>query len=353
MAQRSLLTGVAYHGNRMPSHVRADMKEISKADMDIVVHMFSHTDWDRHNKKMKEIFDITRDAGMDVWVDNWGLGGPPGDKSHFLAYYPDSHIYYSNGDMAPVNACLNSPDFRQFVKNWIDAVAEAGAKTIFWDEPFLPTKKVTVDGEEKIVYGCCCPRCKKLFEEKYGHPMPEFLDDEAAEFRTETIVDYFKDITAYSASLGIYNTVCVMLGANLGINLDTLDRICSIPTLQNIGSDPYWLGKKNLESVYGFVYNETKKNIDLANQFNKDHNIWIQTYKNPRGREEEIIEATEAAYDAGARTILAWGYNGSESNDYAAQNPERTWNFTVEAMKRIRSMERDRILAENRAKYMK
>ena len=30
MAKRSLLTGVAYHGNRMPSHVKADMKEISK-----------------------------------------------------------------------------------------------------------------------------------------------------------------------------------------------------------------------------------------------------------------------------------------------------------------------------------
>jgi hypothetical protein len=183
--------------------------------------------------------------------------------------------------------------------------------------------------------------------------MPQFLDDEAAEFRTETIVDYFKDITAYSASLGIRNTVCVMLGANLGINLDTLDRICDIPTLENIGSDPYWYGKKNLDSVYEFVYNESKKNIDLANKFNKDHNIWIQTYAVPRGREEEIIEATEAAYDSGARTILAWGYNGSESNNYAAKNPERTWNFTVEAMKRIRAMERDKILAANRAKYLK
>ena len=86
MAKRSLLTGVAYHGNRMPSHVREDMREIAKADMDIVVHMFSHTDWDRHKKVMEDIFKITEDAGMEVWVDNWGLGGPPGDKSHFLSY---------------------------------------------------------------------------------------------------------------------------------------------------------------------------------------------------------------------------------------------------------------------------
>ena len=101
-----------------------------------------------------------------------------------------------------------------------------------------------------------------------------------------------------------------------------------------------------------FVYNGTKKNLDVCANYNKDHNIWIQAFDIPRGREEEIIVATEAAYDAGARTILAWGYMGSESNDYAAKNPERTWDFTVEAMKRIRSEERDRILAQNRKKYI-
>ena len=43
MKRRTLRTGVAYHGNRMPSHVRQDMEEIARADIDIVVHMFSHT----------------------------------------------------------------------------------------------------------------------------------------------------------------------------------------------------------------------------------------------------------------------------------------------------------------------
>ncbi len=351
MAKRSLLTGVAYHGNRMPSHVKEDMKEIAKADMDIVVHMFSHTDWDRHKNIMKENFKITEDAGMEVWVDNWGLGGPPGDKSHFLAYHPEAHMYYSNGEMAPVHACLNSPEFRKFVKNWIDTVAEMGAKKIFWDEPHIPKKKINAEtGEE--VYACCCPRCKKLFEEKYGRPMPLHPDADVEQFRTDSIVEYFKDITEYSAAAGIYNIVCVMLGARHGISLETIDRICSLPTLQNIGSDPYWYNHKDAHP-YEFVYNGTKTNIDVCKQFNKDHNIWIQTYAVPRGREEEIIEATAAAYDAGARTILAWGYLGSESNDYAAKNPLRTWETTVEAMKMIRAAEREKIWAENRAKFMK
>ena len=180
--------------------------------------------------------------------------------------------------------------------------------------------------------------------------MPLHPDADVEQFRTDSIVEYFKDITEYSAAAGIYNIVCVMLGARHGISLETIDRICSLPTLQNIGSDPYWYNNKDAHP-YEFVYNGTKTNIDVCKQFNKDHNIWIQTYNVPRGREEEIIEATAAAYDAGARTLLAWGYMGSESNDYRAKNPERTWDMTVEAMKRVRAMERDRILEECRAKY--
>jgi hypothetical protein len=230
-------------------------------------------------------------------------------------------------------------------------VAEIGGKTVFWDEPHFPTPKPGTPKENPI-YTCCCPRCRRMYEEKYGHPMPATLTAEADEFRANTLLDYFGEITEYSASLGLYNAMCVMLNPLYGISLDTLDRICSLPHLHNVGSDPYWYNRPG-EHPYEFVYNATKKNIDLANTFNKDHNVWIQTYNVPRGREEEIIEATAAAYDAGARTLLAWGYMGSESNDYRAKNPEKTWQMTVEAFRRIKNEERNRILAENRAKYRK
>ncbi len=350
MTKRSLQTGIAYHGNRMPSHVRADMAEIARADMDIVVHMFSHTDWERHKTVMKDIIAITEDAGMEVWVDNWGLGGAPGDKSHFLAYHPEAHMYHSDGTMHPSQVCLNSPEYRQFVKDWLDTVAEIGGKTVFWDEPFFPTPEPKFPGEP-VVYTCRCPRCQRLFEERYGQPMPTLLCPEVDLFRTETLLDYFGEITAYSASLGLYNAVCVMLKPHYGICLDTLDRICSLPHLHNVGCDPYWYSVK-ADDPYGFVYERTKKNMQIARDYNKDHNVWIQTYRVPRGREEEIIEATAAAYDAGARTILAWGYRGSESNDYRAANPERTWQMTVEAMRRIRAEERDCYIAQKRRRHM-
>lgn len=346
-----LQLGAAYHGNRMPHHALQDLLDMATHGMDLVVHMFSHTDWDRHKMVMKDIITMSEDAGLDVWVDNWGLGGPPGDKSHFLAYYPDSHMYLSNGEMDPVRACLNSPDFRKFTKDWIDTVYFIGGRTIFWDEPHMPRKEVG----GRTFYGCACPRCRKLFEEKYGRPMPEESDADAEAFGTESIVDYFREMTEYSASKGMKNVVCVMLGT-YGMSLEVVDKICSLPHMDNIGSDPYWISKQMQEpdmSVYNFVYEGTKENLRVANQFGKDHNIWIQTYNNPRGKEEDIIVATEAAYDAGARTIIAWGYYGSESNDYAAKNAPVTWAKTCEAMQRIRNFERDQILAENRRLYRK
>lgn len=342
---KPLKTGYAYHGNRMPRHALVDFKDMAANNANLVVHMFSHTDWDRHKNIMKELLAMSEDCGLETWVDNWGLGGPPGDKSHVLAYYPDAHIIYSNGDMDPVRACLNNPNFRKFTREWIDAVEYIGGKTIFWDEPHQPKKKVG----DTVVYGCCCPICRKKFEDKYGYSMPLVADENVEAFRTDTIVDYFREVTAYSNSKGIINTVCVMLGDSHGINLTNLDRLCSLPTLDNIGSDPYWLGHPGV-NPYEFVYRGTQRNLEVSDHFKKDHNIWIQTYNTPRGREEEIIAATEAAYDAGARTIIAWGYYGSESNDYAAKNPEVVRAKTAEAYRRVWDMERDRILRDNREK---
>lgn len=343
---KPLKLGVAYHGNRMPFHAEQDFREMTNHNINLVVHMLSHTDWDRHLHVMKDLVAMSEAEGLETWMDNWGLGGPPGDKSHFLAYYPDSHMYYSDGSMDPVRACLNSPDYRAWVKQWIDAVDFTGCRTIFWDEPQMPTKKAS-DGRR--LYTCTCPRCRRLFAERYGREMPETADDDVNEFRVQTLLDYFSEVTAYSASKGMKNVVCVMLGEHFGISLANIERFCSIDTIDNIGSDPYWVGRP--DDPYDYVYRGTKQNLEISRKCGKDHNIWIQAYNNPRGAEEDIVLAAEAAYDAGARTILAWGFYGSQSNDYAAKNAPLVWKKTCDAFERLTAFERDRILEEKRLHY--
>lgn len=338
-----LRKGVAYHGNRILKHVHADMIDIVQHHFNLVVHMFSHNDWDRHRNVMKEIVAITESYGLEVWVDNWGIGGPPGDKSHFLAYYPDCHQIYSDGTRDPVHVCLNRAEFRQFTKEWIDTVGEIGGNKIFWDEPRLIMKK----GTSEPVWTCYCNVCRKLFEERYGKPMPTVLTPETEAFRVWTLVNYFSEVTTYSSLKGMENIVCVMLGQSYGLHLGTLGEIASLEHLQNIGSDPYW-GWDGVNDPYSYVYDATMKNLDICRQYGKDHNIWIQGYGTKPGTEEEIVLATDAAYDAGARTILVWGYRGSESNDYRAVHPEMTWKTIGDAMYRITEKERDALRSQKR-----
>ena len=361
---QKLKTGVAYHGNRMLSHAIADMNEIARADMDIVVHMLSHTDWERHDKVMKDIFAASEDVGLEVWVDNWGIGGAPGDRSHFLGYCPDAHSYYGDGNMHPYQICLNSPEYRQFVKDWIEKVAEIGGKTVIWDEPNIP--KMKIPDTNDYYSSCTCPTCRKMFEDRFGKAMPEVMDEDVSVFRNDTIIEFHEFIASYSRSVGMKNVICLMpyqlngvgKAACLQDKLLSMDveKLCSMENVDNIGTDPYWYGNPEIaksRNPYEYVYNASKLCVDMANKHGKEHNIWIQGYNAPRDREEEIIVATEAAYDAGARNILSWSIHGGESNNYRSENPTRSWNMTVEAFKRIKNMERDKILAENRKKYMK
>ena len=53
--EKRLRLGAAYHGNRMLRHAREDLLDMATHGMDLVVHMFSHTDWDRHKLVMKDL----------------------------------------------------------------------------------------------------------------------------------------------------------------------------------------------------------------------------------------------------------------------------------------------------------
>ena len=332
-----LRTGVAYHGNRLLRHVEEDMRDAIDHGFNLIVHMLSHNDWDRHRTVMKEIVGITHGLGLEAWLDNWGLGGPPGDKSHFLAYYPGSLQVYNDGRMDPVRACLNSPDYRAFTKSWIELVAEIGVKTILWDEPHLVGTDVR-DGLP-TVWSCRCETCQSLFADRQGKPMPAAYTEEVAEFRLWSVESFFTEVTAHSAARGISNAVVVMLGAGFGISLSTIERVARIPTMDNVGTDPYWYGRD--VEPYAYVYDATRKMLDVSTRLGKGHNLWIQGFGVPQGREEEMVLAADAAYDAGARTILVWGFRGSESNDYRASCPDLAWKLMGEAMRRLWDREWD------------
>ena len=333
-----LRTGVAYHGNRILRHVDDDMRDIVNHGMNVVVHMFSHNDWDRHLGVMKDIVSISEGYGLEVWIDNWGIGGPPGDKSHFLQYHPEAHQVYSDGSIDPVSSCYNSEAFVDFTLRWLDTVAEFGGKKIMWDEPRFK--------EKETAFTCHCEACQKLFAERYNKPMPKVLTPELCEFRSWTIMNYFDRVTTYAASLGMENLLGIMPRT-----LEYTGGLMELAHVDDFGIDPYWHPEnpKRYREPYEFVYNATRDVIERGERFGKKTHLWIQGYNIPAGFEDEMIIATDAAYDAGARTILYWSYRGAESNTYRSEHGDRCWQVMGEAVSRIRNRHFDAIRAERLA----
>lgn len=344
--EEKLLTGTAYHGNRILRHVEEDMRDIAAHGMNLVVHMFTHNDWVRHLGVMRDIVDASHENGLEVWIDNWGLGGPPGDQSCFLQYHPEAHQVYSDGSVDPLSACYNSEAFVQFTKDWLETVRGFGGDHIFWDEPRYKVKKEAWDllsGEAPPAFTCQCATCKKLFAERYGKPMPTVLTPELEAFRRWSMANYFDRVTSYAASMGMQNTVCVMLRF-----LDVARDIVALPNVNDFGIDPYWHPEnpKRYTEPYSHVYTNTKNILRMAQEYQKKTHVWVQGYDIPSGYEDEIILATDAAYDAGARTILTWSFRGGEPNSYRCDHCEQIWSVMGEAMHRIRARHFDKLRAE-------
>ncbi len=340
-----LKLGVAYHSNRTFKTVRSDLEDIVQHRFNTVIHMFSHNDWKRCPSVMKDIFSATTDLGLDLWVDNWGLMGAPGDPAHFLAYHPEARRMFSDGTPDAPRVCLNNPAFVSWTKEWIDLVYECGGRKIFWDEPFLSTN------EDR--FECGCPLCKELFKARYGRELPVKPDEQTREFQIWSILNYFDQVTSYSNKKGMKNSVCVMLGGQHGLSLETIDTLGQLKYMDNIGSDPYWSHtghrlKWDETGVYEFVYQNALKNMEACRQTGKDHNIWVKAYGIHAGYERDTVYAAEAAYDAGARNIFFWGFRGCDGNEYRSHNPEMHWAAVGDATARLWDKERARIVAEAR-----
>ena len=133
------------------------------------------------------------------------------------------------------------------------------------------------------------------------------------------------------------NTGCIRFEQTQGISLDSIDRIISLPHFDNIGCDPYWCNIfTEPQDIYDYNYSKAKIAVDAANAHGKDHNIWLQSYDFPNGREDEMLIAADTLYDAGARTIISWSFRGGESNDYRAESTDKVWNLNGEIMRRLR-----------------
>src|SRR5438093_628270 len=88
----TMAIGCAYFGVRVVRHAATDMEELAARGYTGVLHTFSENDLAFYSDTMKEIVAASHQAGLEVQVGPWGVGGTFGGEaeSRFVAERPDT-----------------------------------------------------------------------------------------------------------------------------------------------------------------------------------------------------------------------------------------------------------------------
>lgn len=293
---KDIQTGVSYILNRELSQARQDLAEIA-ACCNFVVHTFSETDFYYHRQNMQEIIRTSRQQGLAVYLDPWGVGGVFGGEtfSLFVAENPSACLK-KNGRTIPI-ADISSQKFRKFMKEWLAAALAMKPDVIFWDEPHQTGMNYK---KEEIM----------------------------------KIIDFLAEMTAIVSQHGVKNAVCVYPQKSK-IALQFWEKILVLKNVDIFGTDPYWLlWNKKLDFVEEFA----KKVYNLCKKYDKEPQLWIQAFKISQGKEQEISRAVEIVSGAGIKNIAAWSYDcGSLVDHLNSAAPELVWRTLKQAFNSVKN----------------
>ncbi len=297
---KNIQTGVSYILNRDLSQARQDLAEIATC-CDFVVHTFSETDYYYHRQNMQEIIKVSHQQGLSVYLDPWGVGGVFGGEtfSLFVAENPAACLR-KKGKSIPI-ADISSPKFRKFMKEWLAAALAMKPDVIFWDEPHQTG-----------------------------------MNYKKAEIKK--IIDFLAEMTALVSQQGVKNAVCIYPQKDKN-SWQLWEKILALKTVDIFGTDPYWLlWNKKLDFVEEFA----KKVYNLGKKYDKEPQLWIQAFKIPQGKEQEISRAVEIVAGAGIKNIAAWSYDcGSLVDHLNSADPKQVWQTLKQAFNSVKNSNRE------------
>ena len=330
--------GVSYFGNRIPQHYgERDLPEIIAHGCTYVVHTFSEEDLRFYRGAVREMVEQTHQAGLKVYLDPWGVGGVFGGEafSAFLLENLDAWQVTAAGVPVP-RACLRTPAFREFMRQWTDASISLGADVIFWDEPHLSLPGV--EATQDLELTCWCSLCREGYRERYNEAMPELLTARVVEFREDTIVGFLEEMCGQVSRRGLRNAVCLAAFEDAAQGVVNWERVACIQGLDILGVTPFWqLYDQNAAEFVGRWATEVAA---LCVAFGKEPQVWLQGFLIGVGREGEVVQAAEAATQAGVRNLAAWGFEGcGHLGALRSERPEEVWRLIGETFNQLRMRE--------------
>jgi hypothetical protein len=358
-------TGVSYFSSRDLRHVRADLEEMVEHGCTYVVHCFTETDMTYALDTMRDVVAATREAGLGVWLDPWGLAGIYSGETftQFPLQYPDTWQVLSDGRRVGA-ACPNHPQTRSFFKRWVDAASYIGGEVLFWDEPHFYVG--VWRGDLSGAFACFCDHCRTRFREAYGGDMPREWTAEVRAFREASLIDFLSGLTAYARGRGMRNALCLIptdlaahgfsgpeqrleealrqrgrasdapdVEAMLHVGIGDFERAAGIPALDIFGCDPYWYLFGAAPEPFMRAYGEAAK--AAADRHGLGLQLWVQAFSVPEGREDELRTGLRVAEELGATHVAAWSFRGTESmSKIRCVRPDVVWSLIGEEFRRLR-----------------
>jgi len=315
--------GISYFGNRILDSVAIHLKEIKDLGCEYILHTYSESDIKFYSRTMKEIIALSQNMGFEVHVSAFGLGGVFGGEafSRFLLDNPNAWQILCNGERISM-ACINQPAFRTFINKWIETVYDSGADLIAWDQPFTPTYE---DKSKNFLWGCCCQFCQKKYKEIYDEKMPLELNENIQDFRRRNLIEFIDYITKSAKKLGLKNSICLAPEATMNMMLLDWKDIGSLKAIDMLNTDLFWYAfKHNFKEMAFVLVQRLKKAVKEFED--KKLQIYLQGFKIPAGRENEIVEAAKYVRLQGLDLMGIWSFRGAEYiSMLRSDNPEQAW----------------------------
>ncbi len=331
--------GASYFGNRILKHVREDMEKMLNDGCNFVVHTMSEHDVEYHSQTMVDIVNVSREVGLSVFLDPWGVGRVFGGESFstFVKQYPEARqrLSFAEGEIKVNKACLNSKAFKDKMLHWIELADSTEADGVFWDEPHLFYGEFSdLFDKTRTIWGCTCPICKDIFKDCYGYEMPLEFTEDVMEFRQNTILKFIEYLSNISSEKGLKNAVCVFPIKEPRYGIYQWEKLVKMKNIDIFGSDPYWFSYN--KSVGDFVGEISRDVVQLCEKYHKEPQIWIQGFRVPEGREEEVSTAIKEAYDSGVKNIATWCFEAGACMTYIrSDRPEIVWDIISKKYKEL------------------
>ena len=299
---RAASSGCSYFGVRVVRHVRRDMADLAARGYTGVLHTFSENDLAYYRGTFAEMVAASHDVGLTVQVSPWGLGRTFGGEaeSRWVAFHPEE-CQVMDDDRSVAAACLNSPAYRAFCREWAAAALDAGVDSIFWDEPaWVVPRHVGVDDEAR--WTCRCDHCR----ERFGGDLPREQTPEVRAFREASVVEFLREAVADVAARGGDNTICLLPSTEGTQGISDWDAVASLPGLTTFATDPYW--KHWGEPAGPFVRRFARLLGETCARHGVGAQLWVPSFGLTRDEIPELEAAIAAAREEGIDDLWTWGY---------------------------------------------